>query len=125
MRGDPQRKEVVMAFVTFIHSVLCILMVIAILMQSGRGGGLTEAFSSAESMFGAKTNVLMVRITGVLATLFLVTSLTLAYFSARKEQSLIPNTVTVPAKPASAAIPSADVVPAPSPEAAPAAPVTP
>ena len=116
-----------MAFVTFIHVLVCVLLIISILMQSGRGGGLTEAFSSAESMFGAKTNVFMVRITSILATIFLVTSLTLAYFSARKEQSLIPDTLTMPAKPASATAttPSPDVTPAPSPEAAPATPATP
>lgn len=95
-----------MAFIAVIHSLVCVLLVISILMQSGRGGGLTEAFSSAESMFGAKTNVFMVRITSILAAVFLVSTLTLAYFSAKKEQSLIPNTLTVPA-PASSASPEA------------------
>ena len=94
-------------FVIFVHTVVCIFLMIAILMQSGRGGGLTEKFASAESMFGAKTNVVMVRITAGFATVFLVTCLTLAYVSARKEQSLIPNTVTQPAPaPASTATPS-------------------
>ena len=70
---------------------------IAILMQSGRGGGLTEQFAGAESMFGAKTNVFMIRITTVFATIFMVTCLSLAYFSARRNQSLIPDTMTTPA----------------------------
>ena len=58
-------------------------------MQAGRGGGLTEAFSSAESVFGAKTNSFMVRVTTVLASLFLITCLSLAYLSSRKERSLM------------------------------------
>ena len=95
-----------MGFIIFIHTLVCILLMIAILMQSGRGGGLTEGFASAESMFGAKTNVFMVRITSVLATIFLVTCLSLAYFSARKNRSLMPNTIVTP-KPASAALPPA------------------
>ena len=94
-----------MIFITLVHGLVCILLVVSILMQSGRGGGLTEAFSSAESMFGAKTNIFMVRITSVLATVFLVTSLTLAYLSAQKEQSLIPNTVTAPASASTATTP--------------------
>jgi len=57
-------------FFTFLHSVFCLCLVIVILMQSGRGGGLTEAFASAESMFGAKTNEMMVKLTAVLAMLF-------------------------------------------------------
>ena len=62
-------------------------------MQAGRGGGLTEQFASAESMFGAKTNEFMVKTTTVLAALFLITSVSLAYLSARKEQSLIPEKI--------------------------------
>lgn len=82
-----------MGFVIFIHSLVCLFLMIAILMQSGRGGGLTAEFAGAESMFGAKTNVFMVRTTTVLATIFMITCLTLAYFSARKNQSLIPDTI--------------------------------
>ena len=77
-----------MGFIIFIQSLTCILLVVAILMQSGRGGGLTEAFASAESMFGAKTNEVMVRATVVLATTFLVTTILLVHFSAKHERSL-------------------------------------
>ncbi|MFP4473901.1 MAG: preprotein translocase subunit SecG [Candidatus Omnitrophota bacterium] len=77
------------AFVIFIHVVTCVLVVATVLMQSGRGGGLTEGFASAESMFGAHTNDFMVRMTSIFAGIFLVTSLTLAYFSARSDQSLM------------------------------------
>jgi len=58
-------------------------------MQAGRGGGLTEGFAAAENMFGARTNEFMVRATAVLAVIFLVTSLTLANLSARRDQSLM------------------------------------
>lgn len=76
-------------FFIFIHATSCVLLIVAILMQSGRGGGLTEGFASAESMFGAKTNAFMVRSTVTLASVFLVTSLTLAFLSAQKEESLM------------------------------------
>jgi preprotein translocase subunit SecG len=77
------------AFITIIHILACILLIAVILMQAGRGGGLTEGFASAESMFGAKTNVFMVRTTAIVALVFLVTSLGLAYLSAERQASLI------------------------------------
>lgn len=77
------------ALAMVIHSIVSILLVVVILMQSGRGGGLTEGFASAESMLGAKTNSFMVKTTTVLCTLFLITCLTIAVLSAKKERSLM------------------------------------
>lgn len=78
-------------FVLVVHVIVCILLVIFVLMQSGRGGGLTEAFSAAESVFGPKTNIILVRVTTALALIFLVTSLSLAYLSAQRDKSLLMN----------------------------------
>ena len=78
-------------FVIVVHILVCILLALIILMQSGRGGGLTEGFAAAESMFGAKTNVVLVKATAVLASLFLVTCLSLAFLSTQKSKSLIPD----------------------------------
>ena len=75
--------------VIFLHAVACVFIVVIILMQSGRGGGLTESFASAESVFGAKTNEFMIKATTVLASIFLVTSLSLAVISAKKEVSVM------------------------------------
>ncbi len=76
-------------FILIIHTLICILLCLVILMQSGRGGGLTESFSSAESVFGAKTNSFMVKTTTVFASIFLVTCLTLAFLSSRRDRSLM------------------------------------
>lgn len=78
-----------MGFVLFIHIVVCILLVICILLQAGKGGGLTESFSAAESMFGTQTNTFMVRVTTVLCAIFLITSLTLAFNSSKRDKSLM------------------------------------
>lgn len=78
-----------MTFILVIHSIACILLVLTVLMQAGRGGGLTESFSSAESVFGAQTSSFMVKATGILATIFFTTSLILAFLSARQERSLM------------------------------------
>jgi preprotein translocase subunit SecG len=78
-----------MTFLLIIHSLICVLLLLAILMQAGRGGGLTEQFASAETVFGAQTNQFMVRTTSVLATIFFTTCLLLAFMSARQERSLM------------------------------------
>ena len=80
-----------MGFILVIHVIVCILLVIAILMQAGRGGGLTETFQSAESMFGTQTNVFMVRMTTVFAVIFLSTSMILAFNSSKSDKSLMAN----------------------------------
>ena len=80
-----------MGFILVIHIIACVLLVVTILMQAGRGGGLTESFQSAESMFGTQTNVFMVRTTTILAVIFLSTSMILAFNSSKVDQSLMAN----------------------------------
>ena len=72
-----------------VHVLMCAVLILIILAQSGRGGGLTESFASAESVFGAKTNEFMVKATAIAGTVFLVTSLSLAYLSAQGDRSLM------------------------------------
>lgn len=94
-----------MGFILVIHVIVCILLVIAILMQAGRGGGLTETFQSAENMFGTQTNVFMVRLTTILAAMFISTSLILALNSSKGEKSLMANKKLLAAVPKSAPVP--------------------
>jgi preprotein translocase subunit SecG len=76
-------------FVMFLHALVSVLLIIIILMQSGRGGGLTEGFASAESIFGAKTNEFMIKGTTIFATIFLITCLGLAVLSSQRGKSLM------------------------------------
>jgi len=78
-----------MGFVIFMHAVACVFLILIILMQSGRGGGLTEGFAPAESIFGAKTNTVLVKATAILATVFIVTCLSLAFLSMTRSRSLM------------------------------------
>jgi len=80
-------------FFMFIHALVSILLLVIILMQSGRGGGLTESFASAESMFGAKTNEFMIKATTVFASLFLITCLGFAVYSSQTGKSLMSSSV--------------------------------
>lgn len=80
------------ALIIAIHAIVCILLIIIILIQSARGGGLIESFSGIESMFGQKTSAFLTRATTVLSTVFFITCLSLALLSARQSRSLIKNT---------------------------------
>ncbi len=75
--------------VVIVHVVACLLLITIILMQSGRGGGLTESFAGAESIFGTKTNSFMVKTTSVLAIIFLCTCIGLAVLSTKASRSLL------------------------------------
>jgi len=85
--------------IIFFHALICILMVVVILMQSGRGGGLTEGFAPAESLFGAQTNAFMIKATTVVAIIFFVTCLSLAVLSSQKGKSIMPSKVAAPVVP--------------------------
>lgn len=78
-----------MGFVIVIHFAVCLLLIIIILIQAGRGGGLVEGFAGVESMFGAKTSAFLTRSTTVLAVMFFITCLSLAFLSTRQSHSLM------------------------------------
>lgn len=72
-----------------VHVIACITLIGIVLVQAGRGGGLTETFSGAESIFGTKTNSFLTRSTTVLAIAFFVTCLSLAFISKQRSRSLL------------------------------------
>lgn len=78
-----------MGLVIGVHVIACIFLIIIILVQAGRGGGLVENFSGVESMFGTKTNAFLTRSTSVLSVIFFITCLSLAFMSSRQSKSLM------------------------------------
>jgi preprotein translocase subunit SecG len=77
------------SLVIALHVLICALLILLVLVQQGRGGGLIDSFSSAESIFGTKTNTFLVKATSVLATAFFLTCLSLAFLSLQKGKSLM------------------------------------
>jgi len=67
-------------FITFIHVVTCFLIIAAVLLQSGKGAETGVMIGgSSSSMFGARgATPFLTKVTVVLATVFMVTSLSLA-----------------------------------------------
>jgi preprotein translocase subunit SecG len=78
-----------MAVIVVFHGIVCVLLIILVLIQRGRGGGLVESFSGVESMFGTKTNEFLTKVTTILASVFFVTCLVLAIMSVRQSRSLM------------------------------------
>ncbi|MDJ0841234.1 MAG: preprotein translocase subunit SecG [Acidobacteriota bacterium] len=78
-----------MAFYLTIHIIICVLLVAVILFQDGKAGGLTSVADSSQAMFGAKgAGSFLTKLTSVLALIFMVTSMSLAYLAAPSGSSI-------------------------------------
>ncbi len=94
-----------------IHVVVCLVLIAVILLQAGRGGGLTEAFSGdAQSVLGTQAPVVLKKATTISAIAFLVTSLLLGAITARRGRSLFTQG-RIPVLPTAPVTESAPVVP--------------
>lgn len=73
-------------FIVSLHIFLCLMLVLVIILQPGKGGDIASAFGggAASTIFGPQgpTNLLQ-RATSVVAVLFMVTSISLAWYSSR------------------------------------------
>ena len=73
------------SLVTFIHILVCISLILIILVQSGKGGGLAGAFGgSSETFFGTRAGSFLTKATSFLAVLFVLTCISLAILSIRR-----------------------------------------
>jgi preprotein translocase subunit SecG len=74
------------AFIVAIHVIACVALMVSILLQSGKGGGLAGAFGagSSQTLFGGRgAATFLSRTTTVLAVIFFTTSLTLGLSASR------------------------------------------
>jgi preprotein translocase subunit SecG len=69
-----------------LHVVVCFVLILVVLLQSSKGGGLAGAFGAGgQTMFGGQeTATFLSRMTTYLAVTFMVLSLVLAFLSARR-----------------------------------------
>lgn len=74
-----------------IHVIASLVLIAVILLQAGRGGGLSESFggSSTQTIFGTKTNLFLTRATAASAVIYIITCLTLAVMTSHRGRSLV------------------------------------
>jgi preprotein translocase subunit SecG len=74
-----------------IHVIASLTLIAVILLQAGRGGGLSESFggSSTQTLFGTKTSLFLRRATEVAAVVYILTCLTLAVMTSHRGRSLV------------------------------------
>jgi preprotein translocase subunit SecG len=92
-----------------VYVLVCLLLLVAILLQQGRAGDIASAFggSSSQTVFGARSGATMLtRATAVLAALFMVGSIGLA-IAWQKGPSSVVSGVKTPAAPTAPATPPA------------------
>jgi len=82
-----------------IHVIVSLVLIFVILLQAGRGGGLSESFggSSTQTIFGTKTSVFLMRATAASAVIYIITCLVLGVMTSHRGKSLISNETAMPA----------------------------
>jgi preprotein translocase subunit SecG len=77
-------------FLSIIHVAVCIFLILVVLLQQGRGGGLGSAFGGAsQQVFGGRgAGNFMTRLTWGCALVFILTSVSLAWLSSSGDRSL-------------------------------------
>jgi preprotein translocase subunit SecG len=76
-------------FLTVLHVFVCLFLILVVLLQAGKGGGMGIAFGGgggSQTVFGSSgAGNFLTRLTSVTAFLFLLTSLGLAHFSSQQD----------------------------------------
>ncbi len=103
-------------FASIVHIFTCVLLVIVVLLQSGKGAEISASFGgSSQTVFGSSGGAtFFVKFTSALAAIFMATSLFLTIYGGESRKSLFEGTlnpgtapVTTPAQQAPAKAPAA------------------
>ena len=80
-------------FLLIVHVLVCLVLILVVLLQAGRGGGFSDMLGGGQpqSLFGTQTNAFMLRATEVCAVVFIISSLSLAILSTQRGKSLMAN----------------------------------
>jgi preprotein translocase subunit SecG len=77
-------------FLTILYVFVCVFLILVVLLQAGRGGGMGAAFGgSSQTVFGgAGAGNFLTRLTVVMAAMFMILSASLAYLSSSSDKAL-------------------------------------
>nr|MBU1328104.1 preprotein translocase subunit SecG [Candidatus Omnitrophota bacterium] len=81
------------SILTVIHVIISLFLIVVILLQAGKGGGLADTFggSQMQNLFGTKSTTVLTKLTAVCAIGFIVTCISLAIISSRQTKSIVDN----------------------------------
>src|SRR5512144_3203068 len=99
--------------VVTLYVIVCMLLIITILLQQGKGGDIANAFGggSSQAVFGARSGAtLLTRATSVLAALFVIVAMVLTVCGQRGPGSVVGGV----AGPAAPTLPAAATAPPPA-----------
>jgi preprotein translocase subunit SecG len=77
-------------FLDIVHVSVCVFLMLVVLLQQGKGGGMGAAFGGgAQQVFGGRgAGNILTRATAVCAAIFMLTSVSLAYVSSSGDRDL-------------------------------------
>ena len=82
-----------MSALLIVHIIICLILIVMVLLQSSSGMDLGSAFGSggtSDSFFGSKgTSGFLVKVTSVLAVLFMSLSIVMSYNASAKKKSVV------------------------------------
>ena len=103
-----------MTVLTIFHVIACIILILVVLLQSGKAGDLASAFggTTSQTAFGARSAAtLLTKGTTVCALVFMVTSLGLAILFTQGTDSTVMENVPVAEEASETAVPESDTPP--------------
>ena len=112
-------------FITVVHVFVCVFLILVILLQAGKGGGMGSLGGGAgsQTVFGGRgAQTFLGKVTSVSAGIFMLTSLTLAYNSSHSRSVVDRHEAPAPTMPAPALPEAPAPASAPAPTGAPAVP---
>ncbi|HSN91789.1 MAG TPA: preprotein translocase subunit SecG [Anaeromyxobacteraceae bacterium] len=89
------------ALVITLHVLVSVFLILVILLQAGKGGGMGAAFggAGAQTVFGGRgAQTFLGKITSVAAAIFMLTSLALSYQSSRSRSVVAREAAPAPAE---------------------------
>jgi preprotein translocase subunit SecG len=110
----------VQILVTILHIAVCIILILVVLLQAGKGANMGAVFGgSSQTVFGSSgPGSFLGKMTTVIATIFMLTSLALSYSATHKASSVMEKAAsqaqqqTVPAPAEKAPLPPEQKAPA-------------
>jgi preprotein translocase subunit SecG len=88
------------AFITLIHVVVCLVLIVVVLLQHGKSADIAATFGGmgSQTAFGPRgTATVFSRLTTWCAIIFMITSMALTYLASRRGASSVMDTVQTPA----------------------------